>query len=115
MTMVDTVGSVTERPLWRTVGVPSEHGGWGLTLEPVLLGLIVAPSLAGALLGAAALLAFLVRTPLKLAAVDARRGRWLERSRLATKIAVAELVVLAGSVALIVSTTGWAWFVPVAI
>ena len=115
MTMVDTVGSVTDRPLWQTVGVPSEHGGWGLTLEPALLGLIVAPSRAGALLGAAALLTFLVRTPLKLAVIDARRGRWLERSRLATKIAVAELGVLAGLVALIVHATGWAWFVPVAI
>jgi hypothetical protein len=35
------------RPLWRMVAVPSEHGGWGLTFEPVLLGLIVNPSWAG--------------------------------------------------------------------
>ena len=40
------------RPLWRSVAIPTEHGGWGLTLEPVVLGLAVAPSLAGIALGA---------------------------------------------------------------
>ena len=44
----------TARSPLRAVAVPSEHGGWGLTAEPVLLGLIVAPSAAGACLGAAA-------------------------------------------------------------
>ncbi len=34
-------------------------------------------------LGVAAFLAFLIRTPLNLALVDARRDRWLERSRMA--------------------------------
>ena len=36
----------------------------GLTLEPALLGLLVAPSVAGLLLGVGALLAFLIRSPL---------------------------------------------------
>ena len=57
--------------------MPDEHGGWGLTAEPALLGLLVAPSWAGAALGIAAFLAFLVRTPLKLVLVDRWRGRWL--------------------------------------
>ena len=30
---------------WRQVAVPSEHGGWSLTAEPVVLGLVVAWSL----------------------------------------------------------------------
>ena len=47
---------------WRSVAIPSEHGGWGLTLEPVLLGLVVAWSGAGVALGVAAFTAFLVRT-----------------------------------------------------
>jgi hypothetical protein len=38
---------------------------------------------------------FLVRTPLKVVAVDRRRGRTLSRTRLATKVAAVELVVLA--------------------
>jgi hypothetical protein len=95
--------------------VPSEHGGWGLTLEPVLLGLLVAPSIAGAALGVAAFLAFLVRTPLKLVAVDVRRDRWLDRSRLALRIAVVELVVMAAMVVVAVSMAGWTWLVPAAL
>ena len=47
----------------RAVAMPSEHGGWGLTTEPGLLGLLVEPSLAGAALAVAALLLFLVRQP----------------------------------------------------
>lgn len=115
MTAVGAVGSVRERPLWRTVAVPSEHGGWGLTLEPVLLGLLVAPSLGGLVLGVAAFLAFLVRTPLKLAFVDARRDRWLERSRLALRIAVGESIGLAAMGAIAVWASGWSWLVPVAV
>lgn len=31
-----------ERSTLRAVAIPTEHGGWSLTLEPVLLGLLVA-------------------------------------------------------------------------
>jgi hypothetical protein len=112
---VDELLAARERPAWRTVAVPSEHGGWGLTLEPVLLGLLVAPSIAGAALGVAAFLAFLVRTPLKLVAVDRRRHRWLDRSRLALRIALVELVLIAAMVVVAVSTAGWTWLVPAAV
>lgn len=102
-----------DRASWKAVAIPSEHGGWGLTLEPVLLGLLVAPSIAGLALGLAALLAFLVRTPLKLALVDVRRERWLARSALASKVAASELSLIAGLVVLVVVRSGWAWTVPV--
>ena len=104
---------VKRRPAWRSVVVPSEHGGWGLTLEPVLLGLLLAWSWAGLLLGVAAFVAFLVRTPLKAAAVDRRRGRWIDRSRLASRVAVGELAVLAGLVLAAGALAGWRWLVPV--
>jgi hypothetical protein len=112
---VDQLPPTRERPAWRVVAVPSEHGGWGLTLEPVLLGLLVAPSIAGAALGVAAFLAFLVRTPLKFVAVDLRHGRWLDRSRLALRIAVAELVFMSAMLVVAVSAAGWTWLVPVAV
>jgi hypothetical protein len=35
------------------VATSNEHGGWGVTLEPALLGLLIAPGLAGVLLTAA--------------------------------------------------------------
>jgi hypothetical protein len=75
--------------------LPSEHGGWGLTAEPVLLGLLVAPSMAGVAIGCAALLAFLARTPLKLVLVDTWRRRTLPRTRLAVEAAAVEIVALA--------------------
>jgi hypothetical protein len=68
-------GGPAARAAWRAVAIPSEHGGWGLTAEPVLLGLLLAPSVAGACLGVATVLAFLVRTPVRLVLVDRRRGR----------------------------------------
>jgi hypothetical protein len=74
--------------------MPTEHGGWSLTLEPVVLGLLVAWSWPGLALGLAAMLAFLARTPLKLVLVDRWRGRWLERTRVAARITTVELVVL---------------------
>jgi hypothetical protein len=105
-----------ERPLWKQAVLPAEHGGWGLTLEPILLGLALVPSWAGFALGLAAFTAFLVRTPLKLALVDRRRRQWGARSRLAARVAVVELAVIAAGAA-------WAagaaddlrWIVPVAI
>lgn len=104
-----------DRSPWRSVAIPSEHGGWGLTGEPILLGLLLAFSWGGAAVGAAALLAFLVRTPLKLALVDRRRNRSLARTRLAWRVAVGELsaIVVLGATAL--WAAGWEWLVPVAI
>ncbi len=103
------------RPAWRTVAIPSEHGGWGLTLEPVLLGLLVGWSGAGLAISVAAFTAFVMRTPLKLVVIDVRRGRWLDRSRLALRIAIGELAVLLSTVALAVALAGWSWLVPVAV
>lgn len=107
--------ATAERSLFKSVALPSEHGGWGLTAEPVLLGLIIAWSLSGLALGIAAIVAFLVRTPLKLALIDRRRGRTLERTRLATKLAAAELVVIAGLGLFAGMRSGWQWIVPVLI
>ena len=84
---------------YRQVTIPSEHGGWSLTLEPALLGLIVAPSMAGAALGAAALVAFVLRTPLKLVFVDVRRGRRLERTEMAVRATIALAFALASLIA----------------
>lgn len=78
-------GLLRQRSALRAVLVPTEHGGWGLTLEPVLLGLVVAPSWPGVGLGLAAFILFLARTPFKILLVDARRNRRLDRTRLAVR------------------------------
>ena len=106
---------VRERPGWRAVAVPSEHGGWGLTFEPVLLGLLLAFSASGLAIGVAAMLAFLVRTPLKLALVDLRRHRSLPRTRLAWQIACGELILLLVLAASAVAAAGLSWLLPLVV
>lgn len=105
-------GQARSRSALRTVAVPSEHGGWGLTAEPIALGLLVAPSISGALLGAAALVAFLARTPVKLVLVDRRRQRRLPRSVLARRVASVEIAILAAVLATVALRTGRGWWVP---
>lgn len=59
---------------WRPLLLPTEHGGWGLLAEPLLLGLLLAPTGSSWALAGCALLAFLARHPLKLAVSDVLRG-----------------------------------------
>ncbi|MFN4070616.1 MAG: YwiC-like family protein [Thermus caldifontis] len=70
----------------RSVTLPTEHGGWGFTLEPILLGLLLTPgphTLGLALLG---LFGFLARHPLKLVYQDLRKGKRYPRTQLALKV-----------------------------
>jgi hypothetical protein len=93
------------------VAVPTEHGGWGLTAEPVLLGLAVAPSVAGVCLGVAAIVAFLARTPLRVVLVDRHRHRDLGRTALARRILAAEVATIAvlAVAAAVTASSGFWW------
>lgn len=99
----------------RSVALPSEHGGWGLTLEPCLLGLVVAPSAAGACLAAAAMTAFLARTPLKVVLVDRHRQRSLPRTVLAARVAAVELTALVALAVAAVLLADSPFWVPVVV
>lgn len=48
----------------RSVFLPKEHGSWSLLLEPLALGILVAPSVAGGALALATIAAFFSRRPL---------------------------------------------------
>ena len=87
------------RSALRSIAVPTEHGGWGLTAEPVVLGLAVAPSIAGLCLGSAAIVAFLARTPLRIVLVDRHRNRDLDRTGLARRVLLVEVAVIVALVA----------------
>lgn len=102
-------------PETRAVAMPTEHGGWSLTLEPAILGLVVAFSPAGLALAATALIGFVARTPLKVVLVDRFRDRWLDRTTLAAQIFAAE--VLAGGllVAIAIATAEGSFWWPLAI
>jgi len=88
---------------WKTLAVPNEHGGWGFTLEPVILGLLVAPNAAGLGLGLMALASFFARHPTKIALGDLRRGKVYPRTRVAIGFAL-----LYGTLALIGFALAWA-------
>jgi len=96
---------------FRSVAFPTEHGGWGFTFEPILLGLLVAQTATGWELGVAATAAFLARRPVKLVATDLVRRRWLERSSKAlTAAALYVLVALAGAIGAFVTHRGPFWW-----
>ena len=99
----------------KTLALPTEHGGWGITLEPVVLGLLVAPSAAGAGLALATLGAFLARHPLKIVAGDRRRGRRFARTPYAERFTLLYAsVALAGFVLAVFAAKEYAFLLPLA-
>lgn len=100
----------------RTVALPFEHGGWGISLEPVALGLLVAPSAAGLGLAVATLGAFLARHPLKIVAGDRRRGRRLARTPAAERFTLLYgAAALAGLLAALAAAPDCRFLLPLAL
>ena len=72
--------------------LPKEHGSWSLALEPVALGLLVAPTAAGAALALAAVSGFFLRRPLKIVSREQDSERW--KTARASVFALAIIAVL---------------------
>jgi len=87
---------------WKAVALPVEHGGWGLLIEPIVLGLVLAPSAAGVGIGGAAIAAFLARHPLRLVLMDRRKGARYPRTTLAERFVLLYAAVALALVALAV-------------
>ena len=97
----------------RTVALPVEHGGWSLTLEPVALGLLVAPSPAGFFLALATAGAFLARHPFKIVAADRRHGRRFPRTAAAERfLLLYGGVALASGLAAVAAAPGYSFLLP---
>lgn len=95
--------------------LPTDHGGWGFTLEPIILGLLVAPSASAWGISVAALAVFLARRPIKIFSTDLVRRRWLPRSTIALIFSVLFAVIgVAGVVGAVITTQG-PFIIPVAI
>lgn len=105
----------SHRPLLRPLALPTEHGGWGFLFEPIVLGLVVAPSAAGLLIAFAAVAGFLARQPLKYAMQDALRGRSYPRTRWCWSFAVSYGVLAALFVAAAVFVSSLSVLVPFAV
>lgn len=104
----------TKRSLWKEYLQPKEHGSWSLALEPVALGLLVAPSRGGLFFAIAVVAGFFGRRPLRILARDLDAGRCRTAAILLGVIAI---IVSAGtSLAIAASSTVWlAWLLPAAI
>ncbi len=95
--MTSSPNSPNQAAIIKSVALPSEHGGWGFLIEPILLGLLVAGSGNGVLLAMAALCAFLIHQPFKVATKDRIKGRrpprtvWAERFALGYGLGAAVL------------------------
>ncbi len=96
---------------WRELVMPKEHGSWSLALEPLALGLIVAPSLAGAALACAVAAVFFARRPLNIFRRDQRANRRVAACGAAlTCVTVAALFLL---IAFAVAGGDWiVWLIP---
>lgn len=59
----------------KPIALPTEHGGWSFILEPLLLGLAVAPSWTALLVAVGSLSVFLFRQPIRIVWNDFSAGR----------------------------------------
>ncbi|HKC65199.1 MAG TPA: YwiC-like family protein [Pyrinomonadaceae bacterium] len=98
----------------RNIALPVEHGGWGFSLEPVLVGLLVAASLPGLFLAVATMAAFLARQPLKMVMGDRRRGRRLRRTPVAERFSLLySTISLLSFLAAIETATSYEFLLPI--
>jgi hypothetical protein len=104
--------TTTARVRLKTIALPPEHGAWGFLLEPIVLGLLVAPSLAGWFLALAVVGAFLIRHPLKLAFTDWQRGKRYARTALAERVILFYGGLTVTGLALAIALAGWGIMLP---
>ncbi len=69
----------------KAVALPIEHGSWGFLFEPLLGGLLIAPTFNSVWIAIMVIGAFLTRQPLKVYLTDWRAGRKLPQTELALK------------------------------
>ena len=97
----------------KSVALPSEHGGWGFLIEPILLGLLVATSSPGVLLAIAASGVFLIHQPLKIAIKDHLKRRRPPRTIMAERFAVGYGLLAAIPVGILLLTMPSTFLIPI--
>lgn len=96
----------------RSVALPAEHGGWSMLLEPIVLGLMLAPTVPGVFVSSAAIGAFLARHPLKLAVGNWRLNRHTARTKLAERFAIVYLCLAILAITFAIQTAGATLLLP---
>jgi hypothetical protein len=100
------------RPRLRPIALPTEHGGWSMILEPIILGWWVAFSGVGLLLGFAAFATFLSRHPFQLVIRDRKRGKRYPRTQWAERFVIAYVVFAAAAMLLAIVATDYPFWQP---
>jgi hypothetical protein len=99
---------------WRDFLCPKEHGSWSLAFEPLVLSLLVAPSVAGGFLTLALAAGFFARRPLRLGWREHRPDR--RRAAIGTVAGCIGLALIGLASAIYFGGTGWlVWLAPVAV
>lgn len=97
----------------RTVALPIEHGAWGFLLEPILLGLLTAPSWSGVFLGIATLGIFLINHPLKIMIKDYLRRKRYPRTAIAERFVLLYGIVSVTAGILTLATAQGSFLMPI--
>ena len=99
---------------WQSIALPAEHGGWGLTLEPIALGLLVAPSLSGFFLALASFAGFLAYQPFRIFWKEQNKGRRSSRRVFAQRFLLVFSGISIFSLLIVILTDGWLPLLPLA-
>lgn len=96
--MATTAVTINKKRTVRLKGIalPTEHGSWGFLFEPLLAGLLIAPSVASIWISILVIGAFLTRQPLKILLSD-----WKAKRNLPQTAAALKFVLLFGAIFLI--------------
>jgi hypothetical protein len=92
---------------FRDLVLPKEHGSWSLAFEPVALGLLAAPSLAGAWVALAVAAGFFARRPVNMSLRDQRPAR-RAAAREAAIVCIGTALLSVGSA---IALAGGAWVI----
>lgn len=78
----------------KAVALPVEHGSWGFLIEPLVAGIVIAPSTASTWVATLVIGTFLLRQPLKVILSGGKSARQLPQTALAFKFVFAYAAVL---------------------
>ena len=96
----------------RRIALPTEHGGWGFLVEPLVAGLAIAFSIGGAWIALMTIGAFLTRQPLKMLILDRMGMRDRRRALAASKYVLLYAAVFAVGLTGALLTASITSFVP---
>jgi YwiC-like protein len=86
---VNPSGKIIKREVrLKSIILPNEHGSWGFLFEPLVVSIIVAPSIASVWIALLVIGAFLTRQPLKVLLADKLAKRKLPQTALALRYSI---------------------------